>query len=115
MAITQMDYTGGGSDYTEYDVISSYDVTGEYTKSHTISNKMGAKVIVLLYDWGSADQAYDTFDGATCSGGTITKLCNFASVNTKAIGTFYQADITSNTFTIEKSSHNSCMCVFEAV
>lgn len=115
MAFIRANTSGGGGGYTEYDVISSYDVTGEYTKSHTISNKMGAKVIVLLYDWGSSDQAYNTFDGATCSGGTITKLCNFASANAKAIGTFYQADITSNTFTIEKSSHNSCMCVFEAV
>ena len=105
--------SGGG--YTDYDVISSFDSTLEYANSHTILNKKGSKVLVLLLDWSSSGITYNVMDNATCSGGTITKLCNINSANAAAGGTFFQVDITSDTCVITSPSQKSGMYMFEAI
>ena len=99
---------GGISDYT----VSVN--TSDYGKTHTISNKKGSKLLILLCDWSSSSIPYNRFDGATANGGTITNKGNFVSSNTYIAGTWYLAEVTSDTFTISHTINN-VMQVIEAV
>ena len=99
---------GGISDYT----VSAN--TSDYGKTHTISNKKGSKLLILLCDWASSHIPYNRFDGATASGGTITEKGNFTPSSTYVSGTWYLAEVTSDTFTITHTVNN-VMEVIEAV
>lgn len=74
--------------------------------SHTFSVTDGDVLLVLLTAWGSAALAVARYDNATCSGGTITKLCNLTNANANVAGTFYIAKATSSSITFSHTYSN---------
>lgn len=102
--------SGGGS-YEEYRNIQTGSTSA---RSHTIDNvSVGDKLLVLLFSGSSSTRAYNTYDGATCTGGTITKINNlFPSGSGNSFGTFYQIDCTSTSVTITHPSTNNYCNVF---
>lgn len=83
---------------TRYDTI--LDAVSSASSTFNINNQENKKFLVLLFYHSGSSTAYNRLDGATCSGGTITKLCNLKNANATAYGTFYNIEITSSTCTI---------------
>ena len=111
MAVSECIYSGGGGGYTNFSFFA--DLSPQ--KTHTISNKSGKKLLILIFDFGSAytsSIAKARFDGATASGGTIENIGYFNTADGCVAGTWYMADVTSNTFTITQT-YNSLMEVIE--
>lgn len=82
------------------DFTNPFNSTSTATQTYTISNKSGEKYLVLLFYFQGSAMAYNRLDGATCSGGTLTKINNMRSVNATGYGTYYNLNVTSNTCTI---------------
>lgn len=91
---------GGSSSVTNY--TSKYS-DNDSARSHTLSLTSGHKYLALLWNQSSATQAYNRYDGATCTGGTVTKIINLQSSNGYAQGTFYLLSATSSSVTITSS------------
>ena len=113
-------YKAGGNGYAFESNHPQFAVTNPSTSgtssrvsTYTISNKNGKKLLVLLYDARNTAQTYTEMDSATCSGGTLTKLCNLSSSNIQAAGTFFNLEVSSNTCTITLPT-NGYVQVFEA-
>ena len=66
----------------------------------------GRKYLVLVWGYkSSANLNYNTYDGATVSNGTITKVSNMlTSTSVRAAGTFYYITPTSSSVTISHST-----------
>ena len=97
--------TNSGYLYKTQQGVSGYSVAQDDTSteatSFTLSNMSGKKLLVLLFTWkSSSNLSYNAFDGATASGGTISKITNLLSVSARTAGTFYYLDVTSNTCTV---------------
>ena len=82
-----------------YSLLDDQVTTG--ATAHTLSNMKGKKLLILLFYWQSSTNLSVTrFDGATASGGTVTKVANLLSENARTAGTFYFLNVTSNSCTI---------------
>lgn len=113
MAILKVDYgtlKNGGDliGYTE----PLYSISS-VNSSYNFPEMKGRRIIVLLFYHTGSATAYDRLDGATCSGGTITKLCNLRNTSATAYGTFYNLEITSDICTVT-APYNCFMHSFEA-
>ena len=100
-------YKMGGAGYAFASSHPQFAVTNPSTSgtsarvsTYTISNKNGKKLLVLLFDARNTAQTSTKMDSATCSGGTLTKLCNLSSSNIQVAGTVYNLTVSSNTCTI---------------
>ena len=107
----------GGYAYSERPEYSSYtnpqSSTSTVSSSYTISNKNGKKLLVFLFYTVGSATAYNRLDGATATGGTISKLCNLRNQNATGYGTFYNLEVTSDTCTIT-APYTCFYQVFEA-
>lgn len=83
----------------------------EYGTTHTISNKSGQILLIMLLDFGAADIPKDRFKNPTVSGGTATFLSNANESNAKMAGSFFQLNVTSDTCTVT-TSYNSVIYIF---
>lgn len=110
--------SSGGYAFTSahgYDEYSNTlaDVSAAST-AHTISNKNGSLLLCLLFYQAGSATAYNRLDGATCSGGIISKITNLRQANGNAFGTFYLVKPTSDSCVI--TAPYSCFAqVFEAM
>ena len=105
MAYFRATSNNGGGSYEGYSVVSLQNSSP--AQSHTVNNlKVGDKLLILLSAGSSASQPYNQYDGATCEGGTITKLCNLEAANGNARGTFYQVDCTATSITVTKNANH---------
>lgn len=92
------------------DASSSVSTT---TSTYSFNDMVGQKLLILLFYHAGSAKAYDTLDGATCTGGTLTKLCNLKDANATAYGTFYNLTVDSSSCTV--TSPAAClMRSFEA-
>ena len=78
------------------------------SKTYTISNMNGKKLLIFLFYTVGSATAYDRLDGATATGGTISKLCNLRNTSATGYGTFYNLSITSNECIITAPNNYSC-------
>lgn len=100
MAFYRASIGGGGS-------INGYSVVSQQTSSSrtmTISNKSGKKLLALLFTYSSSAVPYARYDNATITGGTLTKLTNLTVSNNYAAGTLFEVDVTSDTCTISHTA-----------
>ena len=102
---------GGGAGYSGYaNIVTAGNTT---SRTLTISNKNGSKLIVLAFITTTSSTAYDRLDGTTASGGTISKINNLRTMNTTTYGTFFNLSVTSNSCTL--TAPYACLWqVFEA-
>lgn len=103
MAFYRAAIGGGGSAPTGFtQVYAATTATG----THTITGLTSGDILFFAIYGGSANKyAYNRWDGATCSGGTISKLGNlYNSGSAYAAGTFYQVKATSTSVTITTTS-----------
>lgn len=106
---------GGGSSVSEYTNPMSQVSNASRTFDFS-SFAIGKKLLVLLFYHTGSAQAYNRLDGATATGGTITKLCNLRNTSGTAYGTFYNLEITSTSCVVTAPNNYSCFAqVFEAV
>lgn len=104
-------YSSQPSAYTSYS--NPISAVSSSSKTLTISNKNGSKLLVFAFITTTSSQPYDRLDGATIEGGTISKLSNLRSLNTTTYGTFYNVSVTSDSCTI--TAPYACLWqVFEA-
>lgn len=113
MAFYRAAIGGGGGGISEYtNPMSSVSSAGT---NFSFSNfAVGKKLLVLLFYHTGSAMAYNRFDGATASNGTISKLCNLRNTNGTAQGTFFNLEVTGSNCSV--TAPYSCFCqVFEAV
>lgn len=103
MAFYRAAIGGGGSAPTGFTQVYSATTS---TTTHTITGLTSRDVLLFAIYGGSGNKfVYNRYDGATCSGGTISKLGNlYNSGSTYAAGTFYQVKPTSTSVTITTTS-----------
>ena len=111
MAFYRTSGGGGSSPATNY--TSKYS-DNDSARSHTLSLTSGHKYLALLWNQSSATQAYNRYDGATCSGGSLTKIINLANTNGYMQGTFYVLSATSSSVTLTSSIAHR-LRIFEAI
>ena len=103
MAMTEMNYVSGGgiSGYTNlYGTESS-------NPSYTLNTAsyIGKPILVLLYTWAGSGTLSKTYcDGATCTGGTITKIDNLTQSNAQVTGTYYNLVPSSSSCVIAQTN-----------
>lgn len=70
--------------------------------SHVITGLSSGDWIVFICGGGSGSKySYNRYDGATCTGGTISKLGNlYNSGSAYAANTYYQIKVTSTSITV---------------
>ena len=111
--------TASGYAYSQQPSVSGYSEiardTASAAKSHAISGLSGKTVLVLIFQYSSGtSMAYNRFDNATASGGTMTKVGNLLTANAIVVGTFFTIKVTSNSLTISTGSNNSRCLVLGA-
>ena len=96
--------TGGtvGGGINGFEVLA-YSTGG--SNSQTWQAESGKKYLILLFATSSGSLSPTTFEGATCSGGTITKLQNLTTATASACGTFYEVDATSASVTVSHTNN----------
>jgi hypothetical protein len=101
-------YPHGYSDY-----INPASSISTQSTTFSLSNMSGRLLLVLLFYQAGSATAYNRLDGATATGGNLSKLCNLRNANGNAYGTFYTLGVTSDSCTITAPS--TCFFqVFEA-
>ena len=66
----------------------------------SVESFSGHRLLVLLFDARTTSQAYNKMDGATATGGNITKIDNLMTANAPVCGTFYNLLPTDGVCTI---------------
>lgn len=109
----------GGYAYSDIPVISGYSNVASSASPNTristftVSNKNGKPLLLLLFDARNAAGDYTKMDGATASGGTISKITNIMNANAQVQGTFYLLVPSSDTCTISLPTQGYVQ-IFEA-
>ena len=111
--------TSSGYAYSQLPSVSGFSElarsTASAATSHAISGLSGKTVLVLIFQYSSGtSMAYNRFDNATASGGTLTKVGNLLTANAVVTGTFFSVKVTSNSLTISTGSNNSRCLVLGA-
>lgn len=93
--------SSGGYAYSQEPSVGGYDLvyttpTDTGVTTHTITGQNGNKLLLILYTWSTSSVSYTRLDGATCSGGTLTKINNFTYANRSMAGTAFLLSVSSN-------------------
>ena len=99
MAVMGQIRGGNIGEIGDYTIVKTWN--GTASSSINFTAEVGKKYLVLLFGTSATTINYKTYDGATCSGGTMTAFTtNLTIANNYGVGTFYQITATSTSVTI---------------